>query len=460
MKKIYISLIMAAAVLLSGCNKPLMQGSDSAKGKGEVSFDITASGDYVTITKAAADDNANVNEFTIDIVNKAGGETVSYDRFGDMPHVMELPSGQYTLTAMSPNVLPAAFDLPVYGKVHDFTVRIGEVTSEKIECTLQNMKITFSLSQAFRTELESYTISVSNGNFASNTLQWTNVAASAGSERITDDINKAGYFSVAPLTIRVDAKRAIDDSEAYHEIKITDGKAQDHFKVSLDAKVTGNAGFTLDIDYSVNDRDQDVYIPGFGETPVPGEDQDPDQGGTTGPDQGGTTDPDQGGTTGPDQGGDSGDDPGAGTDGGMELLWPANPSLGQVDIVDGMSVELTLNVPEGIKEFTIDVTSDTQMFLYLVSLMTSTPQNMGSIESVNIDLINDATSVTAMKDVGLKTGNELKNQTTVGFSLSSLIPMIPSAGQAGPNTNHTFKLNVTDNAGNSKSWPLTFHVPA
>lgn len=457
MKRIYIS-FMVAAVLLPGCNKPLLQGGDSAKGKGEVSFDITASGDYVTITKAAADDNANVNEFTIDIVNKAGGETVSYDRFGDMPHVMELPSGQYTLTAMSPNVLPAAFDLPVYGKVHDFTVRIGEVTSEKIECTLQNMKITFSLSQAFRTELETYTISVSNGNFASNTLQWTNVAASSGSERITDDINKAGYFSVAPLTIRVDAKRAIDNSEAYHEIKITDGKAQDHFKVSLDAKVTGNAGFTLDIDYSVNDRDQDVYIPGFGETPVPGEDQDPDQGGTTGPDNGGSgsgnDDPDQGGD--PDQG----DDPDTGADGGMELLWPANPSLGQVDITDGMSVELTLNVPEGIKEFTIDVTSDTQMFLYLVSMMTSTPQNLGSIESVHIDLINDATSVNAMKEVGLKTGNELKNQTTVGFSLSSLIPMIPLAGQAGPDTYHTFELNVTDNAGNSKSWPLTFHVPA
>lgn len=443
--------MIAAAVLLSGCNKSLMHGGDTAKGKGEVSFDITASGEYLTITKAAADENEDVNEFTIDIVNKAGGDPISFDRFGDMPQVLEMPSGQYTLTAMSPNVLPAAFDLPVYGKVHDFTVRIGEVTSEKIECTLQNMKITFSLSDAFRTELETYTISVSNGNFASNTLQWTNVAAATGSDRITDDITKAGYFSVAPLTIRVDAKRSLDSSEAYHEIKITDGKAQDHFKVSLDAKVTGNAGFTLDIDYSVNDRDQDVYVPGFGETPVPGEGDD------TGSDDGGNTDPDDGsGSEGgdPDQGGS------AGGDGGMELLWPANPSLGQTDIKDGMSVELTLNVPEGIKDFTIDVTSDTQMFLFLVSMMTSTPQEMGSIESVHIDLINDATSVTAMKDVGLKTGNELKNQTTVGFSLSSLIPMIPSAGQAGPDTYHTFKLNVTDNAGNSKSWPLTFHVPA
>lgn len=455
MKRIYIS-FMAAAVLLSGCNKPLMQGGDSSNGKGEVSFDITASGEYVTITKSAAEDNADVNEFKIDIVNNAGVGVASYDRFGDMPHIMELPSGQYTLTAMSPNVLPAAFDLPVYGKAHNFIVRIGEVTSEKIECTLQNMKITFSLSQAFRTELDTYTITVSNGDSASNTLQWTNVAASAGSERITDDINKAGYFSVAPLTIRVDAKRAIDNSEAYHEIKIADGKAQDHFKVSLDAKVTGNAGFTLDVDYSVNDRDQDVYIPGFGEDPVDGGDQGNDGGGSGNDDPGQGGDPDDGGGSDPDDGGGSG----SGTAGGMELLWPSNPSLGEIDINDGMSVELTLNVPEGIEEFTIDVTSDTQAFLYLVSLMTSTPQEVGSIDYVHIDLINDPAAVSAMKGVGLKTGDELKDQTIVEFSLSSLIPMIPSAGQAGPDTYHTFELSVTDKAGNSASWPLTFHVPA
>ena len=125
-----------------------------------------------------------------------------------------------------------------------------------------------------------------------------------------------------------------------------------------------------------------------------------------------------------------------------------------------MEVELTVNVPGKIKEFTIDVTSDTQMFLFLVSKMTSNPGTIGSIESVSIDLINDATAVSKMRDVGLKTGDQIYDKETVTFSLSTLIPMIPSAGQAGPDTYHTFKLNVTDQDGDSKSWPLVFHVPA
>ena len=105
----------------------------------------------------------------------------------------------------------------------------------------------------------------------------------------------------------------------------------------------------------------------------------------------------------------------------------------------------------------------TPAFMSLCSMMTSTVLTADQAAAqgyVMIDLIGDPDAVTKMAGVGLSTGDQLKNKTSVPFSLSTLVPMIPSAGQAGSDTNHTFILTVTDNNGDENSWSLTFHVPA
>ena len=439
MKRI-ITIFISAAAILTGCNQQLIEVPQ----EGQLSLELSASGDYVVATRATAQDD--INEFSIDI---KGPSNIKYNRFGDMPQVLTLPSGVYTISASSPSVLPAAFDQPIYGTTHQFSVNVGKVTSEKLVCTLQNVKVTFALSQAFSNELSSYTISVSNGSSVQNTLYWTNVASEVEDQYTSKNINRAGYFTVAPLTIRVDGKRATDGSEAYHEIKLIDVAAKDHFIVTLDAKVTGTAGFQITVDPSVNERPEDVFVPGFNEDPLPEEEEDDNTG--SGDDNTGSGDDNTGS-------GDTGND--SNDTGNIELFWPGNESLGQVEIAEVMDVNLTIKAPGKIKEFVIDLTSDTQDFLSLVSMMTSNYQPAGQIESVRLDLINDQTAVESMASIGLKTGTDLLNQEEVTFSLSQLVPMIPSAGQAGPDTYHTFTLNVTDNDGNTASWPLVFHVPA
>ena len=128
-----------------------------------------------------------------------------------------------------------------------------------------------------------------------------------------------------------------------------------------------------------------------------------------------------------------------------------------------MSVELTVGAEAGIAGFVIRLESDTPAFMALCSEMTSTiltPEEAETQGYVIIDLIGDLTAVELMAGVGLATGDDLKDEFSVPFSLSTLVPMIPSAGQADPDSNHTFHLTVTDNEGNEKSWSLTFHVPA
>ena len=439
MKRIFTIFISAAAIL-SGCNQQLIEVSE----EGQLSLELSASGDYVVATKASAQDN--INEFTIDI---KGPSNIKYNRFGDMPQVLTLPSGLYTITASSPSVLPAAFDQPIYGTTHQFSVNVGKVTTEKLVCTLQNVKVTFALSQAFANELSSYTISVSNGSAVQNTLYWTNVPSEVEDQYTTKNINMAGYFSVAPLTIRVDGKRATDGSEAYHEIKLLDVAAKDHFIVTLDAKVTGTAGFQITVDPSVNERPEDVYVPGFNEDPVPEEEEDDDN--TGGND-----------TPGDDNTGEGDDNTGnEGTDqtNPIVLNWPMNPTLAKTTIADEMTVLMYVSVPAGIEDFVVTVRSQSQTFLATCSLMTSNPQEEGNIESVILDLIDDELAVLSMSGIGLQTGDLLYGKSEVEFNISALVPLIPTQGPVYGSDN-IFNLKVTDKNGISNDWDLVFYLPA
>ena len=453
MKKISI-IIFAAVAVLAGCNRVLIEKT----GNGFLSFNLSAEGDFIDVDLTRAGANEDKNEFKVSIVSQNGLYSKNYERYSDMPSVIEIPSGTYTVKAQSPETLPAAFDQPVYGAEKKMVVKVGETTSEKLICTLQNVKISLSPSQSFLTELESYTISISNGNAVENMLFWTNLDSETESQYLTKDITKPGYFSVAPLTIRVDGKRISDGSEAYIEKYYPNVNARDHITITIDAKVAGSAGVQLEVDASVTPKEENVFIPNFNETPVPDDDEE-ETPGDTGEIPGGNT-----GGGNDDNGDDSGDSTG-GEDNGIALVWTGNDSFETRDIVSGMSVDLKLTVPEGIRDFVITVSSDTPMFMFLVSNMTSNPADysaMDQLESVQIDLINDPMAVEAMAADGIElpTGTNLTGKTYVEFALSNLVPMIPEMGGAGPDTYHTFNLKIADSKGNEKDWNLTFHVPA
>lgn len=459
MKKVFIS-ILAAVAVFSGCNTVLIEET----GMGQFALDLSAEDEYTTVTKTSEASetktaNEDVNKFKIKIVRPSDGFTKEYEKFGDMPQILQLPSGSYTLIANSPNTLPAAFNQPIYGTSHNFIVKVGEVTSESLVCTLQNVKVTFDLKDEFKSELKDYTITVSNGEGAVNNLYWTNVESEVEDQYTTKDMTKAGYFTLsdeAKLTIHVNAKRKVDNSEAYHEIQLTSAAARDHFKVTLGAKVTGQSGFQITIDPSVNERPEDAFVPGFDEDAVEGEWDTPVGGGDNGSGDNGSGD-NGSGDNGSGDNGDSGDEP---VTNPITLNWPQNPTLAKTDIADDMQVVMYVKAPAGIKKFIVTVRSESQTFLSTCSLMTSNPMSEGNISSVVIDLIDDPAAVISMAGIGLKTGNDIKGKTDdVEFNISTLVPLIPSQGPVY-GSDYIFNLAVTDNNDVSNDWNLVFHLPS
>lgn len=450
MKKIFYS-IFAAAAMLTACNEEVV-----TDGTGSLSLKIGEVSDRY-MTKA---DAINTDEFYVTLTDWIGNAVVSdgvtYENvpYKNLPdEIAGLPSGPYTISVSSHAETPAAaFDTPVYGGSTDFTVKTGATTPVTIRCTVQNVKVTINPTAGFLSELTTYTITVTNEN--GGAVHWTNDAAVTGAN-VTTDLTLPAHFSVSALDVNVTGYRKINGAElnlqenAEWNGKIANVAAADHHIINIDAQTTGAVGgengngIIITVDGSeLNEVESNLDVPGFEDVPVDG------------PDTGENED-----------GGDEGED--TPTTSTITLSWPGheakNGVFPAVDIVDGMSVELTVGAEEGIAGFVIKLESETPSFMALCSMMTSNELDADQAAAqgyVMIDLIGDPKAVANMASVGLATGDQLKDKTSVPFSLSTLVPMIPTAGQAGSDTNHTFTLTVTDNNGDENSWALTFHVPA
>ena len=133
---------------------------------------------------------------------------------------------------------------------------------------------------------------------------------------------------------------------------------------------------------------------------------------------------------------------------GPSVQWPSNSSFATVDITDDLDASLTVTAPAGIKSFVVSVDSDA---------LESALGAIG-ITTTDLDLINDATVIGILDGVTqgqLPTGENLLNQTSVNFNISSLVQMINAV--TTQDSNHSFTLNVTDNNAKTATVTCTFH---
>lgn len=443
MKRIFISIIAAAAIF-TGCNQEVIE----QQGSGSLAIDLSCKSDLHEVETKATDDEL-INNLVIDIKRPYDNWTVQYAPFSSIRgKVVELGSGDYILTASSPEKEHAAFEQPIYEGTKDFKILTGQVTTVDVICSITNVKVTINLSSNFVDELAHYTVTISNG---AGTLMWNKTAQDDDFKPVAID-NKTyytgaqtGWFTVAPLTVTIDGHRAIDNTSASATAYIETVKPADHHILNIDAKVTGQLGdvdengnvikepIKITISHDVNPIDQIVVVPGFDETPVPGDE--PSEGGD-------------------DSGDDSGDD-NTGTDTPAEpeqpvatITWDANPTYADMLIDENMNADMVISVPDGIASFLVTVASND---------LTPAIEGLTADGSATMDMINDEELLEFLAGAApaLPTGENLKNATSVDFFLTEFINMIglytPPSG-----AKHSFTLKITDTVGDTFTKTLTF----
>lgn len=255
MKRIILSLAVLASVI-AGCRNEVKEGP-----KAHITFELSSEGEFVEpepLAKASDDIQMDVNEFSLSIVNKENGQTVlSWPKYSEVPPVVSMDPGSYTVKAVSPGNKDVAWSQPIYEGATDVTISPGAVENISLICTISNMKVSVRCTEKFLSEMSDYSVTVSSSYGA---LIYTPEIISNGT---------SGYFKVAPLALDVKAVRKTGGTVNHH-VEITSVAAKDHHVFTLDASETGyaNLGEGLSIDYTVNNREEDILIDGLEENPV------------------------------------------------------------------------------------------------------------------------------------------------------------------------------------------------
>ena len=424
MRKLFIA-FMTGLVLLVGCKKETV-----VEGPGELSLAITYDGSFTEMPglKSRAVESAgpqvvqgvDMSRFLVKLTRPVHGWTRTYV-FGDMPEILELVPGHYTIEVTSPDQAPAKFEQPIFGGESEFDIETGKVAAVSIVCTIKNVKVTFNPSENFNKELADYSVKVSNGVGAF--LLWTK-------QDILD--GKAGFFTLNnnPFEIHVDGVRAIDDTTpATFDAQIKGAQARDHIIVKLDAQSTGAlSGIQLSVDTSTNNRHENVVVPGFDETPIEG-------------------------VPGGQEGGQGGDTPEVPEVTGLSLVWNANPSFGEYPLKNTYNegeVTMYVNADNFLQGFTVKIESETPGFLGAVKEIAGSI--VGADGSVTLDLFNPET---ASSLPFLPCGDQLLDKASIEFPLTDLLPLI-LAFSPDNGSRHTFTLTVTDKIGQVLSKELVF----
>ena len=407
MKKIAI-IILAATALLTGCKK---EKGGISEGTGRLSLELTG-GDlvYDIVTKSEADITAvDVNSFSVTLDGLNGQYHQEWAKYSEMPPVLELSSGDYTITATSPKTTDSQWGEPIFGGTKSFNLSVGETETVELVCTVTNVKVSISLSESFTKEIPEYEITVSENTENGKSLTWKNDDVTSG---------QVAYFSPVDMVVKVKGYRWDNEdgspSIATSTANITGVEPANHYILNITAKTTGKSSVELSIDPTMDDQTENIDIPGLIETPVEGgddpvEDPEPDEPETS----------------------------------AITMEWPANTSFEPI-VIGEKNVDLTIKAPAGIETFIVYVSDN---FKDAIAILT---------DAGFLDLINDEKVITALSamDENMPLGDKLRNQTSVDFSLTSLVNLISTVGNPGESYDFTLELSDANDVQFTKT--LTF----
>lgn len=183
---------------------------------------------------------ADPDTFSVDIRRTSGELFLSFVRALEIPDLLEMPEGEYTVEAFSRNNLPAAFDNPSYrGESDPFSIVSGDETQITVVCRLANVMVSVIYSDNIRNGFSSWSATVSNEH---------------GSLIFDELESRIGYFDQGPVRIEVNLFK--DDGTGNTETKslgmvITDALPGMHYEIHVDAAPGGgSATIGLELDES------------------------------------------------------------------------------------------------------------------------------------------------------------------------------------------------------------------
>lgn len=371
----------------------------------------------------------DVSNFLLTIKNSQGEQVEQYT-YSEMPEIISLPVGTYTVVASSAEAATNGFDVPFYtGSTEQFTIKENELTEvSALTCRLANVMISVEYDEELRKLMgEDVVTTVTIKEKTRDMIKEYSLDIPSSETRKAYLIAPA---SVSPMDITlkgtidgefVTEVNRVDEVQAgqYNIIKYTLSPVDDG-----NNSEGGNLNIAINIDSSMTSSDETVGVnpgeePGIDDFPTDGGEE---PGDGDGDGEGGITSDIS--ITGKDLGGSPFD-------------------IDQTQTITGATTLIVgIEVPAGIQNLKVTISSDNGDF--------------GSIGASfgTFDLANPGDKESMIAELGLPYGTAVKDKTELDFDISTFTSLLISFDGT-----HTFNIVVTDNQGKTESKSLVINVP-
>ena len=431
MKKILLPFLAALAVL-TGCRHELLPITTKV---GELTLSVECGdSDYSDKPMLKSEAAQDISDFVI-VINKLTDEygessTKTWEyTVGTFPEVHEFAPGNYDITVTSPKSDYVSYDVPSYSAYETFTIIADKVTVLDVVCTITNMMVSVAPTENFFRQFSEFNITV--------TAEYANLSAPVTVVWTQDDFNAEGktdkvvFLDVAPLSVMVTGKRAIDGSDARLDqpFQITKVAAKDHHILNVDVQFVGQlqSAISIRLDGTLNEQESDLWVGGFEEIPIPDEDEIQDEENVL-----------------------------------PRMVWATNPEFETLTIVEGLDVNIDIYAPRKIETFIVRVSKNFEEFVQVLTDVDAdaevNPETGRKPNRKYMDLIGDQVLFNNLADLNLYLphGSEVLGKDYVAFSLSSLVPLITTVVD---DDYVTFTLELVDREKNTLVQDLTFYSP-
>lgn len=155
------ALVVSLLVGLASCEM-----KDEIFGKDPMSGDTGILSLSVETGKKTKGSTDQIDQFPVTITGTDVEYTQKFDTYAELKEAgsVTLPVGTYTIEACSPGDFKSEMDEPFYGGEQEVKIQ-KDVTSEaSVVCTMQNVKISISLTEEFQATYQDWTINVTDKN--------------------------------------------------------------------------------------------------------------------------------------------------------------------------------------------------------------------------------------------------------------------------------------------------------
>lgn len=257
MKKIvtYALAVVAGVSSISSCTDDMTH----PEGDHGLSLKIGLSSEGVDIVSYASDEEnaiaalADIDNFKVTLTDNATGAALyAWERYADMPPVVEVAKGSYTITAESGKVKLAGFDSPHFKGEERIGVYEGQLNEVDLLCKLQNVAVHVDFDESFASQLDGGTLTIAKAN-----------AGAEKSELVftPDGAERYGFFSVGPLSVTAKGFSKKTGNLITYTIMIDETAANQLHRFHVSAIGIGEAELNISIDGSMENKDHEVSVP-------------------------------------------------------------------------------------------------------------------------------------------------------------------------------------------------------